>query len=147
MELADRLLADLNQAMRAGDSSKVSTLRMIRSELKNAEIAHGGQLSENMALQTFRQEVKKRKEAAQAFAKAGKALRQAQEIAEAVILETYLPQPLDPRVIEEFAQNQISQLENPSIKDRGTVIKASMEHFGAQADGQTVSAIVSRLLP
>lgn len=146
MELADRLLADLKQAMRAGDSPKVSTLRMMRSELKYAEIAHDGKLNESTALQTIRREVKKRKEAAEAFAKAGKTLRQAEEMAEATLLENYLPQPLDPLLIEEFVQGQISQLENPSIKDRGTVIKASIEHFGAQADGQAVSAIVSRLL-
>ena len=146
MDLQEQLLADLKNAMLAKDSTTVSVLRMLKSELKNAEIAQSEPLNTDQAIQVIRREVKKRQDAVLAFTKAGQTDRANQEDQEAKILEKYLPAQADPAVVEAYAKQCLSQVEDLSPKSKGILIRQVMEHFGNQTDGKTVSDIINRLL-
>jgi len=147
MNLGEQLTSDLKQAMLSKDSMAVSVLRLLRSELKNAEIASGDSLSEDQSIQVIRKEVKKRREAAASFRQAGSEERATGEEAEATVLESYLPTQADPAAIEAFVKSIVVGLAEAGPKQRGDVIRQTMAKFGSAADGKVVAGIVSRLLP
>ena len=147
MNLEEQLTADLKQAMLSQDSVAVSVLRLLRSELKNAEIAAGSSLSEDQSFQVIRKESKKRHDAAAAYRQAGNEERAASEEAEAKVIESYLPAQADPTEIEAFAAGIIAGLPEATARQRGTVIQQTLAKFGAAADSKVVAGIVSRLLP
>ena len=148
MHFLDRLNADLKEAMLAGNSMAVSVLRMLKSDLKNAEIAAGAPLGEQEIIAIIRKEAKKRSETAQTFLNAGEPERAAQERAEGLLLSQYLPIAPPTEQVEIFVKDYIQKnLPTPSPKDRGGVIKATMLQFQGSVDGSVVSTIVSRLLP
>lgn len=146
MSLPEQITADLKSAMLRQDSAAVSVLRMLKSELKNAEIAVGAPLNDEQALQVIRKEAKKRGDAAEAFASAGHPDRAEQEKQEAALLGAYLPAQADPAAITAYAKEFIATLETSSAKDKGTVMKAVIAKFAGTADGRTVSEIVNSLL-
>lgn len=147
MSSIEQLTADLKSAMINGEALRVSVLRMLKSELKNAEIALGHPLTEDEIINGIRKELKKRVDAVLMYEKGGDKERAESEKDEAVILESYLPAQLDTDIVEAYVTSLIKNIENPSIKNRGEVIKSTVEHFKNQTDGKTVSEIVSRLLP
>ncbi|MBU6388936.1 GatB/YqeY domain-containing protein [Patescibacteria group bacterium] len=143
MGLSERLLADLKTALLAHDSGAVNTLRMLKSELKNAEIAQGGPVSEESGWQIVRREIKKREEAAKILRDSGRAEQADQEEKEAEILRQYLPAQADPAQVEAYI-TQLLQT-NPN-RPKGEVIKETLSHFAGQTDGRTVSELVNRHL-
>ncbi|MCC2631540.1 MAG: hypothetical protein K0S20_239 [Patescibacteria group bacterium] len=143
MDLLDTINADLKTAMLGGNKVASMTLRMLKSEIKNAEIATGAPLEEPAITQIIRKEVKKRTEAALAFTNSGHPDRAASEQEEAAILEAYLPTQIDASVVETY----IAELIGNGTTQKGDVIRATLAHFDGQTDGRTVSTIVAKLLP
>src|SRR5689334_17717323 len=103
-ELKDRLRADLTGAMKARDSLRASTLRMLLTSVTNAEVAGKEQreLSDDDIVGVLSSEAKKRREAATAYDEAGRAESAAQERAEAEIITGYLPEQLDESQVSEL---------------------------------------------
>ena len=89
----DRIKADITEAMRAREEAKLSTLRMLLSAIQNAEVAGDEAivLTDDQAIKVLQSEAKKRAEAAQIYADAGRADAAAKERAELVVIEAYLP--------------------------------------------------------
>lgn len=144
--MVDKIQADLKTAQLARDEVKVSTLRLLLSEIKNAEIAKGDKLSDQDTISIIGREVKKRKEAADGF-RFGQREDQAQkEESEAVVLREYLPVQLTSEELTKMVEDTITEVKATSIQDMGKVIGAVMAKVAGQTDGATVSALVKEKL-
>src|SRR3989344_8227175 len=138
----DQLQEDLKQAQLAKDEIKVSTLRMLLSEIKNAEIAKGEALAEPDLVQVLQREVKKRREAAEGFRSGGREESAQKEESELAVLQAYLPQQLSNEELTKIVEEVINEVGASSISDMGKVIGAVMGRVKGQADGGAVSSLV-----
>lgn len=143
MNLNEQLASDLKEALISRDQVAIDTLRILKSELKNAEIAAGAPLEEAAILQVIRREVKKREEAAATYTKINNATLAEKETAEASLLKKYLPAQVPFETVEKYLSEAI--IANPSA-NKGDLIKQALAHFGDQTDGRTVSGLVNKLL-
>lgn len=147
MTLKETIKADLTTAMKARDEMTTSTLRMVLSAITNAEVA-GDQavtLDDNQTIAVLQSEAKKRAEAAQIYADAGRAEAAAKEKAELAVIERYLPaamsdDELNAIIAEEVAKAKAAGAEGG--KAMGAVVKAVRERAGSSADGSRIAAAV-----
>jgi len=147
MTLKATIKADLTTAMKARDEMTTSTLRMVLSAITNAEVA-GDQavtLDDNQTIAVLQSEAKKRAEAAQIYADAGRAEAAAKEKAELAVIERYLPaamsdDELNAIIAEEVAKAKAAGAEGG--KAMGAVVKAVRERAGSSADGSRIAAAV-----
>lgn len=146
MSLRTRLDEDMKTALKNKDSLQLSVIRLLRSELKNAEIAKGAPLTEDEVVQVVAREAKKRRESIEQFEKGGRADLAEKETAELKILSKYLPEQLGENEIAGIAQEVISELHATSKADKGKVMAALMPRVRGRADGKLVNQIVDRLL-
>lgn len=146
MPLQQRIADDLKSAMKAQDKPRVSALRMVVAAMKNAAIADGkgpqGELDDDKVEALLATEVKRRREAADAFRDAGREEQAASEEAEAAVYATYLPEPLSDDELEELVDAAIAEVGATSPKEMGEVMKTVMAEVGKRADGSRVSAMV-----
>ncbi len=154
-----KLQEDLKQAQLAHDEIKVSTLRLLLSEIKNAEIAlrlrslrgdsvEPGQatISDEDIVQILQREVKKRTEAAAGFRSGGREEQAQKEEAELKVLQSYLPAQIEVGELTKIVEDTINEVGATSISDMGRVMGAVMGKVKGQADGATVSALVKEKL-
>lgn len=140
--LLDTIQTDLKNAQLTRDEIKVSTLRLLLSEVKNKEISKGEQLSDEDVVLVIYKEVKKRKEAAEGFRTGGREESAVKEEAEAKILIDYLPQQMNNEELTKIVEETINELGVSTVVDMGKVIGIVMGKVKGQADGGMVSAIV-----
>ena len=149
-ELKDRLRADLTTAMKARETLRASTLRMVLTAVTNAEVSgkQARELTDEDVLTVLSAEAKKRREAATAFANAGRDESAEKELAEAAILADYLPEQLDEAQIDALVAETISQVgaEGEGMKAMGKVMGALQPKVKGRADGGAVAAAVRRQL-
>lgn len=148
MTLKDQLHADLTDAMRAKDDVRRSTLRMVLTAVTNEEVAgkQARELSDDEVLKVLARELKKRKEAATAFADAGHADRAAAEVAEAAVIEAYLPTQLSDDELRDLVAGVVADLGVSGPQALGQVMKTVQPQVAGRADGGRVAAEVRRQL-
>lgn len=144
--LIEQIQNDLKEAQLARDEIKISTLRLLLSEIKNAEIAKGGPLTDEDVISVVQREVKKRKEAAAAFKVGGREEQAQKEEAESQVLTSYLPQQLSTEELTKIVQETITEVGATSVADMGRVMGVVMGKVKGQADGSTVSSLVKEKL-
>lgn len=108
--MVDKIQNDLKAAQLARDEVKVSTLRLLLSEINNARIAKGQELAEEEILAVIGREVKKRKEAAAGFRQGGREEQAQKEEAESKILEGYLPAQISDGELTEVVSQSITEV-------------------------------------
>jgi uncharacterized protein YqeY len=141
MELADRVKQDLTVAMKAGEKDRVSTLRLVLSELqKDAKEGAGDELA------VLRRERKRRLDAASQFRDGGRPELAEQEESEATLIESYLPAELDDAELDAMIAAAIEETGATEPRDMGQVMKAVMARAGGRADGKRTSARVREAL-
>lgn len=140
--MVDKIQADLKQAQLSRDKIKVSTLRLLLSEIKNSEIAKGSPLSDEDIIVVLQKEIKKRKEAALAFRSGGREDQAQTEEAELKILTEYLPAQMEVEELTKIVDESINELGVSSLQDMGKVMGVVMGKVAGKADGGTVSSIV-----
>ena len=149
-DLKDRLRADLTASMKARDASRSSTLRMLLTSITNAEVAGKEQreLSDDDIVGVLSTEVKKRREAAQAYDDAGRADTAAKERAEAEIITGYLPEQLDDAQVSELVAATIERVgaAGEGMRAMSKVMGALQPQVKGRADGAAVAAEVRRQL-
>lgn len=150
MSLQQRIHSDLTAAMKARDRQRVSALRMIVAEIKNAavdaRVGAQGQLPDDVVEQLLQREVKRRREAAQTYRDAGRQERAAAEAAEADIYREYLPEPLSDEELRTLVDAAIAEVGAETSRDIGKVMGVVMPQVGTRAQGARVTTIVrSRL--
>lgn len=140
--LTDQLSEDLKQAQLSRDEIKVSTLRLLISEIKNAQIQKRGDLSDADVISIVQREAKKRKEAIEAFRKGGREDSAVKEEVELRLLESYLPAQLSTEELTKVVEDSIKITGATSIQDIGKVMGTVMGKVSGRADGGMVSSIV-----
>lgn len=146
MALTQQIIADIKEAMLARQSEKTGVLRMLHSEIKNAQINLGHELSDDEIIAVVRKEVKKRNESAALYTKHDQPERATQETAEAAILSVYLPAAVDSEVLKTFLTQTVSEMGgefSPAL--RGKLIQAALAKFGNQTDGKQINEALTEL--
>lgn len=144
--LAERLDADMKDAMRAREQMRLATIRRARSALKNASIEVRGDLSEDASVKVLRGLVKQHRESIEQFRAGGRDDLVEQENAEMAVLEAYLPAQLDAAALEPIVAEVIAAEGASGPGDMGAVMKAVMSRVGGTADGKVVREVAQRLL-
>jgi uncharacterized protein YqeY len=147
-ELKQRLQADLSSAMKARDELTTATLRMSLTAVTNEEVAgkQARELSDDEVVRVLSREHKKRREAADAFAAADRGELAARELAEAGVLERYLPAPLADDELAELVRAAVAETGASGQRDMGAVMKVVQPKVAGRADGKRVSDEVRRQL-
>ena len=142
---------DLNTAMKAGDETVRGTLRMALAAVTNAEVAgdEAVELSDDQVVAGLQAEAKKRAEAAEIYAQAGRTDAAAKEKAELAVLERYLPAAMGEAEIAAVVAEEVAAAAaagNTGPKAMGIVVKAVRARVGASADGSVVANLVKAAL-
>jgi uncharacterized protein len=147
-ELKDRLRADLTAAMKARDEVRTRTLRMVLTSVTNEEVAGDSarELSDDEVLRLLAREARRRREAADAFAAAGRAGQAAAERAEDQVLAEYLPAQLSDAELAALVAEVISETGASGMSAMGQVMKAVTPLVAGRAEGGRVAAEVRRAL-
>jgi uncharacterized protein YqeY len=147
MSIGAKIQQDIVESMKAKAELRLSTLRMVKSALKNKEIEKRGALDEKEEMQVLSTLIKQRVDAAEQFTKGNRPELAAKEREEIVIIEGYLPKAAGAQEIEAAVREVISSMGAPTIKEMGAVMKAVMARFaGARVDGKQVSEAVKKAL-
>ena len=149
MSLSEQIQKDIITAMKARDEARLSTLRMVKSALKNREIEKMAPLDEKESQQVLSMLIKQRKDSVEQFTKGGRQELAAKEAAEIVLIESYLPKAAGEAEIVAGVKAAIAEMGCPSMKEMGAVMKNAMAKFAAQGmrvDGKVVSEAVKKEL-
>jgi uncharacterized protein YqeY len=147
MSITSQIQSDITVAMKSRQELRLSTLRMVKSALKNKEIDKREPLSEKEEIQVLSTLIKQRHEASEAFTKGNRPELAAKELEEIVFIETYLPKAVTPEDIEAVVRTVIAEMGAPTAKEMGTIMKNVMARFaGARIDGKLVSEAVKKAL-
>jgi uncharacterized protein YqeY len=147
MTLMERISADIAAAMRAREPIRLGALRMAKAALMNTEVQRGRALEEAEAQQVITGLIKQRRDSIEQFRKGGRNDLADKEAAEIVILEAYIPPPIDPGEIDRAVDAAISETGATSAKDLGRVMKAVMTAFsGRVVDGKAINEAARRKL-
>lgn len=144
--LLEQLNTHLTEAQKARDVNKVSTLRFLLSQVHNAKIAKGSELSDQEVEAEIIKEAKRHRESIIAYEAAARTDLVEKEKAELAILETYLPAPLTDEEIRNFVKEAIVAVGAAGIADMGRVVKAVVSSAGPKADGAKVAEIARQEL-
>ena len=147
-ELKERLRADLTDAMRKRDQVRLRTLRMALTAITNEEVAGSAtrELSDDDVLKVLTREAKKRREAAEAFAAAGRADQAEAERAEGEVLAGYLPAQLSDEELAGLVAAAVAETGAVGLPGMGKVMKAVTPRVAGRAEGARVAAEVRRQL-
>ena len=150
MTIGEKIQTDIVVAMKAKDEHKLTTLRMVKSALKNKEIDKREKLTDAEESQILTTLIKQRKESVESFTKGGRPELAEKEQAEIGMIEGYLPKAVGEDVIRVVVRGAIDTLtqdsgSKPGPKDMGTLMKVVQQRImadGLRADGKLVSEIV-----
>ena len=148
MELEKKIQEDIKSAMKEKNNVKLYAVRSIKSAILLAKTAEGGpkELEDSDIIKLIEKLSKQRKEAAEQYIAAGRKELADNELAEAVILDAYLPKKLDEAEVEERLKAIIAQLGASGPQDMGKVMGTATKALAGLSDGKTISSIVRRLL-
>jgi uncharacterized protein YqeY len=135
--------------MRSRDELRLSTLRMVKSALKNKEVEKRAPLDEKETQQVLSTLIKQRRDSIEQFTKGGRQELADKEAAEIRLIENYLPKAMGEEQIAEVVKATIAEMGSPGMKDMGTVMKnvmARLQATGARVEGKTVSELVKKNL-
>ena len=144
--MISRIKKQLETAMREGDAERRDTLRLILSSLQGAEKELQRELREDEELQVLQRERKKRLEAAAAFRAGGWEEQAQKEEGELVVLEEFMPEPIDEDELEAIVDDVIAEVGATSMRDIGRVMADVMPQVAGRADGSAVSQLVREKL-
>ena len=146
MDIKATLQSDLQDAIRGGEDTRKSTLRMAISAIKLAEVEKGAHMDESAYLAVIQKEIKARRESIADAEKANRPelITQAEE--EIEILQAYLPAALSLEELEQMANSAIAEAGATSIREMGQVMKILMPRLQGRATGEQASQVVRKLL-
>src|SRR4030088_381812 len=147
MSLSEQIQKDIVTAMKARDEHRLSTLRMVKTALKNREVEKMAPLDDKESQQVLTTLIKQRKDSVEQFTKGGRQEMADKESAEIVLIESYLPKAAGEAEIAAGVKAVIAEMGSPTMKDMGTVMKNAMARFsgaGLRVEGKMVSETVTR---
>ena len=148
MSLFDKVSADIQAAMKAREKVRLEALRGAKKEFLEAKTAPGanGELSDEQAIKILTKMVKQRKERARIYVDNQRQELADNELAEAAVLEEYLPKQLTPEELEAELKAIIAETGASSAKEMGKVMGVATKRLAGRADGRTIQGMVKTLL-
>lgn len=148
MNLFDKVSGDIKTAMLARDKVRLEALRSIKKEFLEAKTAKGGdgELSDDAALKILAKMVKQRKESASIYTEQNREDLAGEELAQAAIIEEYLPKQLSEEELTAALKEIIARVGATSAKEMGKVMGTATKELAGKAEGKAISAKVRELL-
>jgi uncharacterized protein YqeY len=146
MSLEERLTDEMKQAMKSSDKLRLSTIRMIRSAVKNKEIELRKKLDDEEIQRVIQGMVRKGEESVEQFQLGGRADLVEKEKKEIEILKSFLPQPMGQEEILRIIDQSIEETQASSLKDLGKVMKSVIPKLGGKVDGRLINQLVKERL-
>jgi|UniRef100_UPI003FEE9407 uncharacterized protein YqeY len=148
MNLFDKVSGDIKTAMLARDKVRLEALRGIKKEFLEAKTAKGGdgELSDDAALKILAKMVKQRKESASIYTEQNREDLAGEELAQAAIIEEYLPKQLSEEELTAALKEIIARVGATSAKEMGKVMGTASKELAGKAEGKAISAKVRELL-
>lgn len=150
MSLKEQLTEDMKTAMRAKDTERLQTIRLLRAALLEREVAErvGGEavLTEQQEIEVLQKQAKQRKDSIAQFENAGRQDLADKEKAELSVIETYLPQMMSAEEVETVVAQIIASVGASSPQEMGKVMGPAMAQLRGKADGKLVQETVKKLL-
>lgn len=145
--LEEKIQQDIKAAMLAKDSVALASVRGIKAAILLAKTSEGAKELDDAAIVKIIQKlVKQRKESAEIYTQQNRPELAQNELAEAAVMERYLPKQLSKAEIEEKVKEIIAQVGAQSMADMGKVMGVATKALAGQADGKVISAMVRKLL-
>jgi uncharacterized protein YqeY len=144
--LKERLAREMREALRAGDRTRLSTLRLLAAAVRNREVEVGHALSDEELQEVARREVRRRREAAEAYRGAGRDDRAETEEEERRVLESFLPAMLSEDEVEALVDRAVAETGATGPDDLGKVMGYVMSRARGRVDGGEVRDRVRRRL-
>ncbi len=143
MNFLERINEDLKEAMKSRDADRLSTLRMVKTALKNKEIDKMAPLDDAEAMKILQTLVKQRRDSAEQYLQVGRTDLADKELAEIGLIESYLPAAVDEATIARLVDEAIAEIGATSPKEMGAVMKAVMAKLAGQpVDGKVINQLV-----
>jgi uncharacterized protein YqeY len=146
MGLEERLLEEMKQAMKSNEKLRLSTIRMIRTSVKNREIEVRKKLEDEEILRVIQGMVRKGEESVEQFRAGGRMDLVEKETQEMEILKSFLPQSLSREEVLKVVDETIQESQASSLKDLGKVMKSVMSKLAGKADGKLINQLVKERL-
>ena len=146
--MEQRIQADMVAAMKAKETVKLASLRAIKAAIMLAKTAEGatGEVSDQEVVKIIQKLVKQRKESAQQYSDAGRPELAENELAEAAVMEVYLPKQLSEAELEAELTKIIAEVGATTPQEMGKVMGVATKKLAGLADGRAISATVKKLL-
>ena len=144
--LKQKLTDDLKQAMKGGDKVRSLVIRLVMAAIKNAEIARQATSNDADILGIIAKQARQRQESIEAFKKGNRQDLVAQEEAELVVLNEYLPRQMPREEIIAEARRVIAEVGAVGLSDKGKVMSQIIAQLKGKADGREINAVVTELL-
>jgi uncharacterized protein len=141
-----RIEADVKAAMKAGEKEKLSTLRLLLTEIKNERIRRGSEVDEAGFVSLVRKAIKQREDSVSQYRAGNREELAAKEEAEIKVLQTYLPAQVDEGQIRAAIEELVSSRGLSGPAGIGPVMKEMLARFGSSADGATINRIAREVL-
>jgi uncharacterized protein YqeY len=153
MSLVEKIHEDMVSAMKQRSVDRLSTLRMVKSALKNKEIDQRSPVTDAQALQVLTTLIRQRRDSIEQFTKGNRPELAEKEAAEIVVIEEYMPKAAGDDELRQLVTSTVAELRSQGTqlgpKDMGTVMKAvqaRIQSTGLRADGRVVSDLVKAVL-
>ncbi|WP_124980278.1 GatB/YqeY domain-containing protein [Nonlabens xiamenensis] len=147
MSLEKQIMGAMKDAMKSKDQTALAALRAVKSEILLAKTSGSGEaLTEEEEIKLVQKLVKQRKDSARIFSEQGREDLSEPELAQAKVLEQFLPEQMSEEAIEAVVAEIIVRTEASSMKDMGKVMGMANTQLAGKADGRTISSIVKKQL-
>ena len=149
MTIAEKINKDITDAMRARDEHRITTLRMMKSGIRNREIDKRSPVDDQETIQILSTMIKQRRDSIDQFTKGGRPELAAKEAAEIKMIEDYMPKAAGEEEVTATVRATIAEMGSPTMKEMGQVMKNAMARFaeaGMRVDGKVVNEVVRKEL-
>lgn len=146
MSLQKQVMEQMKAAMKSKDKVALESLRALKSEFLLANTSGGDEINEEGEIKIVQKLIKQRKDSAAIFNEQDRSDLAEPEIAQAKVLEQFLPTQMSEEDLKKAIAEIVSQTGASSMKDMGKVMGIASKQFGGQADGKSISTVVKELL-
>ncbi|QIJ88467.1 Transamidase GatB domain protein [Mesoflavibacter sp. HG96] len=148
MSLSAKVMVALKEAMKSKDQTALTALRAVKSAILLAQTESGAkeELTEEQELKLLQKQVKQRKDSAAVYIEQGREDLAEPELAEAKVIEQFLPEALSEEEIAQIVEDIITKTGAEGMKDMGKVMGMASKELAGRADGKTISTIVKAKL-
>ncbi len=146
LSIFEKLTEDMKAALKAGQKDRLSTIRLLRGQLKNAEIDKQDALTEQEEIEVLSSAAKKRRESIDSYTQAGRNDLAEKEQKELDVITEYLPKALSEKEVEAIVDRVIAEQQAVSMKDLGKVMPKVMAEVKGRAEGKVVNEMVRNKL-